>query len=93
MGRALAGDPLVLVLIAPTAGIDVRSKESLLKEVDAGARAGRAVLMVTDDLDDLRGCDRVVVMFRGGIVAEFPSGWADNELVSAMEGLGSHHDV
>jgi len=93
MGRALAGDPRVLVLIAPTAGIDVRSKETLLEEVDAGARAGRAVLMVTDDLDDLRSCDRIVVMFRGGIVAEFPSGWADHELVSAMEGVGRHHDV
>jgi simple sugar transport system ATP-binding protein len=93
MGRALSGDPRVLVLITPTAGIDVRSKESLLAVVDEGARSGRAILMVTDDLEDLRSCDRVVVMFRGGIVAEYPSGWADHQLVAAIEGLGSRSDA
>ena len=34
MARALANDPRVLVLIGPTAGVDVRSKETLLSVVD-----------------------------------------------------------
>ena len=59
MARALASDPTVLVLIDPTAGVDVRSKETLLDAVE-GARAERAgVLIVSDELDDLRTCDRV----------------------------------
>ena len=86
-GRALASDPGVLVLISPTAGVDVRSKETLLKVVDDASRRGTGVLIVSDELDDLRGCDRVLVMFRGRIVSELPSGWRDNDLVAAMEGM------
>jgi simple sugar transport system ATP-binding protein len=88
MGRALSNDPQVLVLIDPTAGVDVKSKESLLAAVDQSARDGRAVLMVSDDLDDLRCCDRVVVMFRGTIAREFPAGWAEADVIGAMEGMG-----
>jgi simple sugar transport system ATP-binding protein len=87
-GRALASESRVLVLIAPTAGVDVRSKETLLEAVDHAAARGTGVLVVSDELDDLRGCDRVLVMFRGRIVREFAGGWRDNELVSAMEGIG-----
>jgi ABC-type sugar transport system ATPase subunit len=42
---------------------------------------------VSDELDDLRACDRVVVMFKGRAVAEYTRGWADAELVAAMEGV------
>ncbi|WP_069166922.1 sugar ABC transporter ATP-binding protein [Nocardia altamirensis] len=85
--RALATDPAVLVLITPTAGVDVRSKETLRAVVRAAADRGTAVLVVSDELDDLRDCDRVVVMVQGAIVQEFEQGWGDKELVAAMEGL------
>ena len=65
--RALATRPDVLVLIRPTSGIDVRSKESLLAATESAAAARAGVLLVSDELDDLRSCDRVVVMFRGGV--------------------------
>ena len=42
--------------------------------------------MVSDDLDDLRCCDRVIVMFRGAIVREFTAGWAEADVIGAMEG-------
>ncbi|MCA2215500.1 sugar ABC transporter ATP-binding protein [Jidongwangia harbinensis] len=87
MARALANDPRVLVLITPTAGVDVRSKEFLLDKVDQVASAGTAVVVASDELDDLRVCDRVLVMFQGRIVAELPSGWREHDLVAAMEGL------
>jgi simple sugar transport system ATP-binding protein len=87
MARALASDPLVLVLITPTAGIDVRSKEFLLGKVEETSADGTAVLLASDELDDLRICDRVLVMVRGRIVSEMPSGWTDHELVAAMEGV------
>jgi simple sugar transport system ATP-binding protein len=88
MARALAGDPRVLVLLSPTAGVDVRSKQSLLGVVDSSAAAGTGVLVVSDEVDDLRVCDRVVVMFRGRMAGEYPRGWSDHELVAAMEGVG-----
>ncbi|GAA2861464.1 multidrug ABC transporter ATP-binding protein [Actinoplanes cyaneus] len=90
MARALAGDPRLLVLIDPTAGVDVRSKEFLLNKVDEAAGAGTAVLIASDELDDLRPCDRVLVLFQGRIVAELPRGWHDHDLVAAMEGLSRH---
>jgi simple sugar transport system ATP-binding protein len=87
MGRALASEPRVLVLIRPTAGVDVKSKESLLGTVQAAVADGRAALIVSDELDDLRIADRVVVMFKGEVVTELPRGWRDRQLVAAIEGL------
>jgi simple sugar transport system ATP-binding protein len=91
MGRALANDPRLLVLITPTAGVDVRSKQTLLGVVEDVRRRGTAVLVVSDELDDLRICDRVLVMFQGRVVAEMAHGWSDNDLVAAMEGVDLHH--
>ena len=48
---------------------------------------GTGVLIVSDELDDLRICDRVLVMFQGRVVAEMPRGWHDHDLVAAMEGV------
>ncbi|MEQ4304637.1 sugar ABC transporter ATP-binding protein [Plantactinospora sp. B6F1] len=87
MARALANDPRVLVLITPTAGVDVRSKEFLLDKVDEVANSGTGLVVASDELDDLRICDRVLVMFQGRIVADMPSGWRDHDIVAAMEGL------
>ncbi|MFF3905758.1 sugar ABC transporter ATP-binding protein [Streptomyces sp. NPDC001848] len=87
MARALASDPRLLVLINPTAGVDVKSKESLLSRVDNAREDGTAVLVVSDELDDLRRCDRVLVLFHGRIVAEHPAGWHDHELIASIEGV------
>ncbi|MET7358611.1 sugar ABC transporter ATP-binding protein [Streptomyces sp. NPDC005562] len=88
MARALACDPRLLILINPTAGVDVKSKESLLARVDHARDDGTAVLVVSDELDDLRRCDRVLVLFHGRIVAEHTAGWADHDLIASIEGVG-----
>ena len=54
----------------------------------APAAAGTAVLVVSDDLDELAICDRVLVIFKGKLVAEFGADWQDAELVAAIEGIG-----
>ncbi|MER8004282.1 sugar ABC transporter ATP-binding protein [Streptomyces sp. NPDC094149] len=90
MARALASDPRLLVLINPTAGVDVKSKESLLARVDSAREDGTAVLVVSDELDDLRRCDRVLVLFHGRVVAEHPAGWRDHELIASIEGVDHH---
>ena len=92
MARALASDPKVLVLISPTAGVDVRAKETLLAVVERVRRSGVGVVIASDDLDDLRPCDRVIVLFHGRVTSELPSGWRDGELVAAMEGVDQHRD-
>jgi simple sugar transport system ATP-binding protein len=87
MARALADDPRLLVLINPTAGVDVRSKEFLLGKVEETAQTGTGVLIASDELDDLRMCDRVLVMFQGRVTSEIARGWHDHDLVAAMEGV------
>ena len=89
LGRALGTDPELLVLVQPTAGVDVRSKDALFDVIEAKAEAGAAVIIVSDDLDDLRACDRVLVMFRGQSRGEVPAGWRDADLISTMEGVDS----
>jgi simple sugar transport system ATP-binding protein len=88
VGRALASQPGLLVVVGPTVGVDVASKEALLGVVDGARRAGTAVLLVSDDLDELRICTRVLVVHRGTIVKELREPpWDRHELISAAEGL------
>ncbi|MFD7907424.1 sugar ABC transporter ATP-binding protein [Kitasatospora sp. NPDC059722] len=93
IARALATEPHVLVAIRPTNGVDIKSKESLLGTIRQVADDGRTALIVSDELDDLRVCDRVLAMFQGRVVAEFESGWSDEELVAAMEGMSGPTDT
>ncbi|MEV6642934.1 sugar ABC transporter ATP-binding protein [Amycolatopsis sp. NPDC051371] len=87
LARALIGDPRVVVLINPTAGVDVKSKEALLAVVDRVRAEGKAVLIVSDELDDLRLSDRVLVLRAGAVVAEHQAGWSDGDLVADIEGV------
>ncbi|MEU5025835.1 sugar ABC transporter ATP-binding protein [Streptomyces milbemycinicus] len=89
LARALAIDPRVLVLIDPTAGVDVGAKRALLAAAIRARAEGRAVLVVSDQLEDLRVCDRVLVMFNGFVTAEYPAGWRDGELLAAVEGVAA----
>ncbi|GAA2773313.1 sugar ABC transporter ATP-binding protein [Kitasatospora cinereorecta] len=92
IARALATGPQVLIAIRPTNGVDIKSKESLLGTVREVADNGKTALIVSDELDDLRVCDRVVAMFHGRVVAEFAHGWSDEQLVAAMEGMAGPTD-
>jgi simple sugar transport system ATP-binding protein len=88
VGRALASRPAVLVVVSPTVGVDVASKEALLGVVDRARQDGTAVLLVSDDLDELRICTRVLVVRRGAIVRELlEPPWDRHELIAAAEGL------
>jgi len=89
VGRALSREPTLLVVVSPTVGVDVASKEALLGVVDGARAEGMAVLLVSDDLDELRICTRVLVLRRGRIVREFTERpWDRLQLIAAAEGLG-----
>jgi general nucleoside transport system ATP-binding protein len=71
LARELAADPALIVALYPTRGLDVPSATAV-RELLLGARAaGKAVLLVSEDLDELFAhCDRLVVMFGGAIAGE-----------------------
>jgi len=87
MGRALASSPRALVLVYPTQGVDVASKEAIFDIVAAAQASGTAALVVSDELDELHSCQRVLVIFKGRIVREFSSGWSERDLIAAIEGV------
>jgi simple sugar transport system ATP-binding protein len=90
VGRALARDPSVLVVVNPTVGVDVASKEALLDALGEARDRNVAVLLVSDDFEDLRICTRLLVMVRGVIAREFARPpWDRQELIAAVEGLDS----
>ena len=90
MGRALSSDPSLLVLISPTVGVDVAAKAALLGIVEDARAAGAAVLLVSDDLEELRIATRLIVMVRGRVVREFPERpWDEAEPIAVAEGLAA----
>ena len=64
--------PRVFIMDEPTIGVDVGSKAEIRSIVRETAAEGVGVLLITAEIDELISlCDRVLVMFRGRIVADF----------------------
>jgi ABC-type sugar transport system ATPase subunit len=85
LGRCFALAPRVIVLSEPTRGIDVGAKSEVYQIVQDMAQAGTGVLMVSSEMPELLGlCDRILVMFRGRIEAEFSAADATEEAIAAI---------
>jgi simple sugar transport system ATP-binding protein len=71
LGRELHGDPALIVASYPTRGLDVAAAAQIRDALVARARAGAAVLISSEELDEsLEIASRILVMHRGQIVAE-----------------------
>lgn len=82
LARELALGAPVLVLDQPTRGLDVGSIEYVHRTIIEERDAGRAILLVSSDLDEiLRLADRIIVLFRGRIVATIPAAVATPEIL------------
>ena len=69
VARELAGSPRVLVASKPTAGLDLRTAERVLRLLRDHARGGAAVVLISNELDELMAMsDRIAVMYRGRVV-------------------------
>ncbi|CAN5578897.1 L-arabinose ABC transporter ATP-binding protein AraG [soil metagenome] len=87
LGRLLAEDLRVLVLDEPTHGIDVKAKRELIEMLRDLARGGLAVVFISSELTEIMtASDRVLVMRRGVVTAEFAPGASERELVGAAAG-------
>jgi len=90
VGRALALRPAVLIVVTPTVGVDVAAKETLLNVIGAARDGGTAVLLVSDDLEDLHICTRLLIMVKGRLVKEYRQPpWDRHEVIATVEGLES----
>jgi rhamnose transport system ATP-binding protein len=84
LGRWLVRPPEVLVLDEPTQGVDVGAKAEIHRIIGDLAERGMGVLLISSELLEVLGMsDRILVMRRGALVAEFPRAAADAETVMA----------
>lgn len=89
LARAFSREPSVLVLHNPTRGLDLRSTQFVYDRVHEARDRGCAVLVISEDLDELSLLtDRFVVLYGGRVVAEHTSGAYDAyEVGRAMAGI------
>lgn len=72
IGREIDKNPELLVAVQPTRGLDVGAIENIHKQIVALRDVGRAVLLVSLELDEVMNLsDRILVMYEGEIVGEF----------------------
>ena len=87
LAREISRDPRVLIAAQPTRGLDVGAIEFIHRRIVEERDRGRAVLLVSLELDEILSLsDRILVMFEGKIVGEFPPGTSEAELGLAMTG-------
>ena len=88
VARELDRDPALLVAVQPTRGLDVGAIEGIHKQLVAQRDAGKAVLLVSLELDEvLSVADRILVMYEGEIVGELvPETTTPEELGLYMSG-------
>jgi len=83
LARLLVADPTLLVADEPTSGLDAALKADLIDLVIARRSSERAFLLVSHDLPLMTyASDRVVVMYAGSVIEEFPTASLD---------VDSHH--
>ena len=87
VAREIASNPKLLIAHQPTRGLDVGAIEfvhgRLLRERDNG----RGVLLVSLEFEEIRAlADRILVIYEGELVAEFPPDVSEEELGVAMTG-------
>jgi simple sugar transport system ATP-binding protein len=89
LAREFAGRPKVLVAASPTRGLDVGAIETVQGYLRSAAADGVAVLLISEDLDEVLAlADRIVVMYEGAIVGEVDARSANvDELGLLMAGV------
>ena len=73
LARELETDPKLLIAAQPTRGLDVGAIEFVWKEILDQKAAGRGVLLISAELDEIYALsDRIVTLYEGKITGEFP---------------------
>ena len=89
LAKWLLRTPDVLLLDEPTRGIDVGAKFEIYKLITELAKEGKAVLMISSEMEELIGvCDRIYVMAKGRISGELarPDFSQENIMKLALQG-------
>jgi len=90
VGRELASEPRLLIAHQPTRGLDVASTEYIQSLLVQARNAGRGVLLVSADFDEILDLsDRIVVLYEGKIIGELKRGVGISELGKLLGGIAA----
>lgn len=90
VARELSRDLKVLVASQPTRGVDVGSIEFIHEQVIAARDAGKSVLIISTELDEVLAlADRIAVMYRGRIVGIVDAKTSREKLGKMMAGIAA----
>jgi simple sugar transport system ATP-binding protein len=85
LARELSSEPRVLVAASPTRGLDVGATQYVRRVLVETAQHGVAVLMVSEDLDEiLELSDRIAVFYNGRVVGILPAAGANRQQIGLM---------
>ena len=87
IGKWLASDSQILILDCPTRGIDVGVKASMYKLMYEMKKAGKSIVLISEELSELIGMsDRVLIMKDGRVTAERlrTEGLSEHDLINYM---------
>jgi general nucleoside transport system ATP-binding protein len=94
LAREIDGNPKVLIAAQPTRGLDVGAIEFVHRRLVEQRDSGRAVLLVSLELEEILSLsDRILVIYEGQIVGEFPPTATEEELGFAMTGGGRSEEA
>jgi general nucleoside transport system ATP-binding protein len=89
VAREIAMDPRLLIAHQPTRGLDVGAIEFVHERLLSERDEGRGILLVSLEFEEIRAlADRILVIYEGQIVGEFPPDASEEELGVAMTGGG-----
>jgi len=85
LARVLARAPKVVVVAQPTRGLDVGATEYVRGQLLAQRAAGAAILLISEDLDEILDLsDRILVMYEGNVTGDMPAAMADVEQIGLL---------
>jgi simple sugar transport system ATP-binding protein len=94
IARELSADPKVLIAAQPTRGLDVGAIEFVHRRLVEERDKGRAVLLVSLELEEVRSLsDRALVIYEGEIATELPPSASEEEFGVFMTGGGRREVV
>jgi simple sugar transport system ATP-binding protein len=85
MARELSREPKLLIAAQPTRGVDIGATEFIHQRLLEQRAAGKAILLISEDLDEIRGLsDRIAVMYEGRILGIVERGQATVEEIGLI---------
>lgn len=87
MGRAIVGEPDLLILSEPSQGVDIKAKEEIHTLIEELSDGGTAVLVATSDIGEaIRIADRLIVIRNGEVFTEFEANVKQSAVLAAASG-------